>query len=118
MKHLGALILKYLMIAIILSILLSWLTALDLGEILVISAAVTLVAYLLGDLLVLSRSNNLLATVTDAVLALIVILLFNYASGYEEIAFTDALICSVVIGIGEWFFHKFVSEKVFPQKDY
>lgn len=117
MKHVSAIVIKFLMIAVILEILLMWLTFLKFTEILIISAAVTLVSYLIGDLLVLSKSNNIIATTVDGGLSLIVILLFNYAPAYRPISFLNALICAVVIGIGEWFFHKYVSERVFPHKE-
>jgi low affinity Fe/Cu permease len=46
MKHIGAILLKYVMIAIILEIVLGWLTDNSFTDILVISAAVTVVSYL------------------------------------------------------------------------
>lgn len=116
-KHLSALIIKFLIIAVILEILLNITTDLDFYEILIISLTVTIVAYLLGDLLILPSSNNIIATISDIGLSLIIILLFNYRYVNTEISFSDALISAVVIGAGEWFFHKFMASGVLYKKE-
>lgn len=115
MKHIYALIIKYVMITVITGIILGGLTALTFGNILYISAAVTIVAYIIGDMLILSATNNTVATISDFVLALAVIYLFNFVWTPNPITFGDALITALVIGVGEWFFHKYVANKVFPK---
>ena len=113
MKHIIALILKFVMIAVILEIALYYMTALTFGQILVVSLAVTAVLYFIGDLFLLSKTNNITTSVVDVVLALAVIYLFRYANGYTGIDFTDALWSSLIIGAGELLFHKYVSKMVF-----
>lgn len=117
MKHIWAVVLKYLMVLILLEIVLSLTTALTIGEIAVISAAVTILAYLIGDLLILSFSNNFVATVADAVLAFLTIYMFNFWSDYGIITAGDAIISAVVLGAGEWFFHKYMLKVVYPNRD-
>ena len=114
MKHIYALLIKYVVITIICEIALGSLTNLTFGDILYISAAVTILAYIIGDLLILSATNNTVATISDFVLALVVIYLFNFLWTANMISFGDALITALVIGAGEWLFHKFVSNKIFP----
>jgi Protein of unknown function (DUF2512). len=114
MKHVIAVIIKFVMASVILEIVLSFLTVLTFGQILMISLAVTAVSYIIGDLLVLSFSNNTVATLADALLAFAVIFLFNYRYGIGIISYTNAIIASVVLAVGEWFFHKYVSRAVFP----
>jgi hypothetical protein len=114
MKHVTALLIKYAMIALVLEIVLSILTHLTFVDILYISLIVTLFAYIIGDLLILSASNNIVATVADTGLALFIIYMFNYLWDSRPIDFSDALVAAVVIGAGEWFFHKYVASKVFP----
>jgi uncharacterized membrane protein YvlD (DUF360 family) len=116
MKHITALIIKFIMVAVILEIALNLMTALSFGEILWISLVVTVISYVIGDLIVLALTNNTVATLVDFGIALATIYLFNYMSGYEFISFTDALISAIVIGIGEWFFHKYVASVVFPDR--
>ncbi|MHB1154282.1 MAG: DUF2512 family protein [Eubacteriales bacterium] len=115
-KHLSAIIIKFLLTAIVLEIILTLTTQLGFTQILIISVSVTLLAYLIGDLLILPVTNNIIATIADIGLSLVVILLFNYRNDFETIEFSDALICAVVIGVCEWFFHKYVSAKVFYKK--
>ena len=114
MKHIGAILLKYVMVAVILEIVLGWLTRNSFTNILVISAAVTVVSYLVGDLLIFAKSNNTIATIFDGVVTLIVLMLFNYARGYSPISFTTGLIATVVVAVGEVFFHRFVARNVLP----
>jgi hypothetical protein len=116
MKHVKALLLKFVMIAVVLEIVLNMLTNLTFGDILYISAAVTILAYIIGDLLILPVTNNTVATVADAGLALATIYLFNFIWGISEISFIDALISAAVLGVGEWFFHKYVSSNVLPNR--
>ncbi len=115
MKHIYALLIKFVMIVIITWIVLGMLTNLRFGDILYISAAVTILAYIIGDLLILSATNNTVATLSDFVLALVVIYLFNFLWTTNQISFRDAFITAVLIGLGEWFYHKYVSNKVFPK---
>ncbi len=115
MKHIYALLIKYAMITVITWIALGMLTNLRFGDILYISAAVTIIAYIIGDLLILSAANNIVATLSDFVLALVVIYLFNFLWTTNQISFSDAFITALAIGVGEWFFHKYVANKVFPK---
>jgi hypothetical protein len=75
---------------------------------------VTILAYLIVDLLILSISNNTVATISDIILALITVFLFRYY--YGKIEFTDALVAAIVIGIGDWFFHKYMAKNVLPNR--
>lgn len=116
MKHVTALFVKFVMVALVLEIVLNMLTDLTFTNILYISLAVTVLAYIIGDLLILPASNNTVATVADAVLALFTVYMFNFLWNTREISFFDALIAAAVLGVGEWFFHKYVANKVFPDR--
>lgn len=113
MKHVIALILKYIVIAIVFNIILMAFTALDFGQILVISLVETILAYI-GDLTILPATNNTISTIIDIGLALIVVLLFNYIYPGVRINFLAAFVAAIGIGIVEIFFHKFVSKNVLP----
>jgi hypothetical protein len=112
MKHVTALLIKFVMIAIVLETVLYMSTELSFTSILYIAVAVTILAYIIGDLLILPATNNTVATVSDAVLALATIYMFNYLWNTRVISFRNALISAAVIGVGEWFFHKYVSNNV------
>lgn len=111
MKHVMALLVKFLMVAIILEIALGLLTDLAFSQILIVSLAVTLIAYIIGDLLILRFSNNTVSTISDAILSFITIYGFSLMENYRDIELLDAVICAVVLGIGEWFYHKYIVKK-------
>lgn len=115
MKHIFALLVKFVMVVVVLEIILNMLTNLTFTDILIISIAVTVIAYVIGDILILAVSNNTVATVADIALALATIYMFNFLWGIREISFSDALISAAIIGVGELFFHKFVAAKVLPE---
>jgi len=109
MKHVRALIIKFLMVTLMLFIVLGLFYGVDFGEILTISLILTVGAYLIGDLFILPRFGNVAATVADFGLAFLGIWIIGDAIIDENIPLTTAaLFSSVLIGIGEWFFHKYV----------
>lgn len=116
-KHVIALLIKFVMTTIVLEIVLSMSTNLTFTSILYISAAVTILAYIVGDLLILRATSNTVATVADVGLALVTIYMFNSLWNTRQISFADALVAAVVIGAGEWFFHKYVSNNVLREID-
>ncbi len=116
MKHIVAIILKFIVVLVLLEILLSLMTTLSVVQILVISAAVTIISYVVGDLLILPVSNNTVAVLSDAVLAFLTIWLFNYVPYYGGITVGDAIISAIVLGVAEMFFHKYVASTVFPNR--
>jgi Protein of unknown function (DUF2512) len=115
MKHIIALLIKFLMVSIVLVTVLSMLTNLTFSDMLYISGTVTILAYVIGDMLILRMSNNIVATIADAGLALFTIYMFNYLWNIQAIDFTDALIAAAILGVGEWFFHKYVANNVFHE---
>ncbi len=117
MKHVYALLIKFAVIAIVLEFTMLFLTNLNFIEILYVALTVTLVAYVVGDLLILPLSNNTVATLADAGLAAFIIYLYNFAWVNSLITFTTAIIAGALVGIAEWFFHKYVAHHVFPDRD-
>jgi hypothetical protein len=116
MKHIVALLFKYVIVLVLLEIILSLTTSWTVGQIAVVSVAVTLVSYLIGDLLILGVSNNTVATLCDAVLAFLTIYSFNYWSTYPYIPAGAAVVSAVVLAIGEVFFHKYMAKTVYPNR--
>jgi hypothetical protein len=116
MKHIVAIILKFIVVLVLLEIILSLMTTLSVTQILIISAVVTLVSYILGDLLILAVSNNTVAVLSDVVLSFLAIWLFNYVPYYGGISVGDAVVCAIVLGVAEIFFHKYVAGAIFPNR--
>lgn len=116
MKHIVALILKFIVVLVLLEITLSLLTALTVSQILVISLAVTLVSYVVIDMLVLAFSNNIVATLCEAILTFLTIYLFSYWIGLHFITVGATVVSTVVLAAAEWFFHKYMENAFYPNR--
>lgn len=117
MRHISTLLVKFIMTAVILEITLLLLSDLTIGSILWISLAVTLVLYLIGDMVILPAINNLVATIADMGLSVIIIYLFNFFWNTNDIPFLSALVAGVVLGAGEWGFHKLIDREINDDDD-
>ncbi|SFJ32359.1 Protein of unknown function [Paenibacillus sp. UNC496MF] len=73
----------------------------------VTATVITIIAYFVGDQLILRITNNPVATIADAILAYVLLWLaadsFNWSLSVGEI-----VIIAIVIGIAEWFIHRYV----------
>lgn len=125
MNHVKALIMKFVMIAAVLLIILTLFFNVPFMDTIWISLVLTLVAYVMGDLMIFRKAGdrsdqtkrNAIATVSDIAVAFLVIWLMGDAlvGGNVDIVI-PALISAIVIGGGEWFFHKYLDSSVFPEK--
>lgn len=112
LKHLSALIVKYVMTAVILEIALLLLSDAGFGSILLISLIVTAISYIIGDMIILPATNNIIATIADMGLAAVTIYLCNFIWNNRIIPFLSALVSGVVLGVGEYFFHKIIDRSI------
>ena len=115
MKHMTALVIKFVIVAVVSEIILGIFTNLNTGEILLVSLTITIVTYIIGDLLILSVFNNTIAAVADAGLCWLIIYLGNYIWPTRSISLLSALSAAVVIGIGEIFLHIYVEKNILHQ---
>lgn len=125
MNHVKALAMKFVMIAAVLLIILTLFFDVPFVDTLWISLVLTLVAYVMGDLMIFRKAGdrsdqnkrNAIATVSDIVVAFLVIWLMGEALVSNDVnIITPAIISAIVIGGGEWFFHKYLDRSVFPEK--
>ena len=112
MKHISALVVKFLMTAFILEVSLLLLSDLSFGRILFLSLIVTFISYLVGDMVLLPATNNAVATIADMILNTIIIYLFNFIWNINEITFIASLISGILLGIGEFYFHKIIDRNI------
>ncbi|MDN4074374.1 YndM family protein [Fictibacillus terranigra] len=112
MRHLRALLIKFIASFAILYIVLGFVDDVSFRDIFTISLVLTVVAYALGDLTILPRTNNTVATVSDFVLAFAVIWSMSETMTYQENTFFNSFIASLGIAIVEYFYHKYVSREV------
>ncbi|MFD2705024.1 DUF2512 family protein [Salibacterium lacus] len=73
---------------------------------------VTGTAYIIGDLFILKATNNTVSTIADIGLCTLVIWFAGPFILKGPVPFIAALISGVLIGAGEWLFHKYVINAV------
>jgi F0F1-type ATP synthase assembly protein I len=125
MDHIKAIIIKLVMITVVLGIILTGIYDGEFSNTFAISIVLTLLAYIIGDLMIFRKAGedsnytkrNTIATISDIVLTFAVIFLMGkYLYVGEDNLFSAALLSAVVVGIGEWFFHKYLNNNVFDEK--
>ncbi|MDE0583230.1 YndM family protein [Planococcus sp. A6] len=123
MKHLIALAIKFVIITVVLLIVLTWAFDVSFMNTLMISLALTALSYAVGDMLIFlnagkpnnQSTRNTIATFTDFIMALGVILLVGWLLTGELAALVvPALVSALVLSAGEWFFHQYVDHSVVP----
>jgi uncharacterized BrkB/YihY/UPF0761 family membrane protein len=122
-EHIKAIIIKLVMITVVLGIILSGIFDGEFSDTLWISVILTVLAYVLGDLLIFRHAGddytkrNIIATLADAILTFAIVYFMgkDIFVGDNDL-FSAALLSAVVIGIGEWFFHKYLNNHVFDEK--
>lgn len=112
MNHIKALAIKFVSTLVVLFIILGLFYDMAFRNVFWISLVLTVAAYLIGDMLILPRTNNTIATIADFGLAFFVIWLMGDNLTYGASVFTPALITAAGVAIFEYFFHKYVSNRV------
>lgn len=129
MDHVKALIIKFVMIAVVLGIVLTGIYDGEFGDTLLISAVLTIVAYVIGDLLIFRKAGddherhadhakrNTIATLSDAVLTFFVVWLMGKSLFINDgDVLAASFISAIIIAASEWFFHKYLDKHVFDEK--
>ncbi|WP_157796177.1 DUF2512 family protein [Bacillus xiapuensis] len=112
MRHLTAIIMKFVAVSVILYVGFSVVAEANIAEVLLMSAVVTIISYVLGDLMVLPFSGNSIAVLSDIVLSAFVLWGLGYVLDNIMASFVNAMVFSVFLAIGEWFFHIYMQERV------
>ncbi|WP_026700001.1 DUF2512 family protein [Salibacterium aidingense] len=112
MNHLIALGIKAGLTFVVLLIILSLAGGYPFWNMVGLTLIVTGAAYVIGDLLILKATNNTVSTLADIGLCTLVIWLVGPFILNESVPFFLALLSGIIIGAGEWFFHKYVVNSV------
>ncbi len=113
MRHLKALLIKFVMSLAVVWIVLGGFYNIDFGHVLTLSIVLTIVSYILGDLFLLARFENWGATISDFILAFAVIWLYSVNFIAEDFPLlTAAGLTSLLLAVGEWFFHKYMDNRI------
>lgn len=117
MKHVKALLIKFIASFVLLYIILGVMYTMTFGEVFLLSLVLGIVAYLIGDLFILPRTNNLVATVADFILAWPIIYWFVDGMTAADNPFTASLIAALGVGVFEVFFHRYLANQVLPDQE-
>ncbi|AYE49931.1 DUF2512 family protein [Priestia megaterium NCT-2] len=121
MKHVKALIIKFVMSAVVLGIVFTGIYNYNFSDTILIGLVLTVVAYALGDLLVYRnaaddsdyKKRNIVATISDLILSFLVIWIMGASFFGNTITVIQASVVSaIVITVSEWFFHKYLDKHV------
>ncbi|MDN7242002.1 DUF2512 family protein [Planococcus sp. N028] len=118
MRHVEAFIMKYLQTFVVLFIVLGIAFGVQVGDIALIALAVSVLGFI-GDLVVYPRTSNKIATGGDFVLSFVVIwlLILALVENPDFTPFLAALSSAALIAVGEWFFHIYLSKRLFGNKE-
>ncbi|WP_241535963.1 DUF2512 family protein [Indiicoccus explosivorum] len=125
MEHVKAILLKFILVAVVFSVILTWLFDVEWGDTLWLSAIVTLMAYIVGDLMIFGHSaaaserkkRNLIATVSDFFLVFVLIWWLGIVMVDPDIELIlAALVASLVLAAGEWFYHLYIDRHVLTER--
>lgn len=112
MKHVIALAVKGIASLVLLYLILGIMYGMSFGNVLFITLVLGIVAYIIGDMLILPRANNLVASIADFGLALMVIWLMSSVLTNGGNLFSMSLIASLGVALFEYFYHKYISTNV------
>lgn len=112
MKHVRALIIKFVASLALLYIILGLVYGLTFGEVFLLSVVLGVAAYLIGDRLILPRTNNVVATIADFLLAWMIIYLFANGMTVDGNVYRASLIAAAGTGLFEIFFHRYLANNI------
>lgn len=118
MKHVKALLIKFIFTLLVLLLVLGAIYNMTYGNIFFISIIITGTGYVLGDLYVLPRFENWGAIISDFLLVVAVI--YFYGTIFLVTPFSllnAAAITAIILSIGEFFFHKYVDMRILRPVD-
>ena len=117
MKHVKALVVKAIMIWAILWVVLTGLYGVSFMDSTIVGVIIVVMIYVLGDLLILRKVGNIAATIADAGSAAVILWLYLYFMNDTVDIWMKVLIPALLIGVAEWFFHKWLlSQGIVPDE--
>lgn len=114
-KHVQAFLLKAVASFVVLYLILGLAYGLTGWEVLLITAVLGIIAYLLGDLVILPRTSNTIAAIADFGLSWVLIYLFIVFMMPIEAAFLPSLLAALAVTLFEVFFHGYLKRNVFTK---
>lgn len=118
MKYMEALLIKFAMIFSVLFIILGLVYGVGVFDLFILSLIITIVGFA-GDLTIYPKTSNRVATGGDfvAVFLLVSLLGMWLIENPDFSLITAALITAALVAVGEWFFHIYLTKRVWEQKE-
>ena len=118
MKYIEAIIMKFAMVFAVLFVILGIAYGVEVFDIFLISLVVTIIGFI-GDMLIYPRTSNKIATAGDLVLVFILVWLLGmlWIENPESSLVMPAVYSAVVIAIGEWFYHIYLTKRLWGHKE-
>jgi len=116
MEHVRAIAIKLLMIGVIMLAVLTLFGGVDAVTSVYIAIVTTIAAYIIGDLLTLPTFGNLTASIADGIIAFLVAWLTPFVVPGLFISLGLAIAAGALVGVGEWFFHKYFRRTVLTEE--
>ncbi|WP_226666434.1 DUF2512 family protein [Metabacillus litoralis] len=114
MNTFKAFLLKAMAIFVVTLLILGFVFNYSLSNVLAISIILTFASYVLGDLLLLTRTSNIIATVSD--FALVMLITWFYLANltlYATSVFAASILLSIGIAVFESFFHRYLKRQIY-----
>ena len=74
----------------------------------IVGVIIVALIYVVGDLVILRKIGNVVATIVDSGSAAVVLWIYLTSMDYTNDLWMKVLIPALLIGVGEWFFHKWL----------
>ena len=117
MKHLKALVVKAIFIWAILWITLTGIYNVSFMDSKIVGVIIVVMIYVLGDVVILRKIGNIAATIADAGASALILWLYLTSMNYTTDLWMMVLVPAVLIGLAEWFFHKWLlKENIVPDE--
>lgn len=118
MKYIEAFLIKFAMVFAVLFIILGLVYGTEIMDIFLISLVVSVIGFV-EDLIIYPRTSNKIATAGDLILVFVIVWLLAIA-WIENPDFSlvmASIYSAVLIAAGEWFFHIYLSKRLFKDKE-
>jgi hypothetical protein len=118
MKYLEAILIKFAMVFSVLFVILGIAYGVEVFEIFILSLIITAVGFI-GDLTIYPKTSNKVATGGDFVLVFLIVWLgglWLINNPYFSLVM-PAIYSALLIAVGEWFFHIYLTKRIWEQKE-
>lgn len=118
MKYLEAILIKFAMVFSVLFVILGIAYGVEVFETFILSLIITAVGFI-GDLIIYPKTSNKVATGGDFVLVFLIVWLGGLwlINNPDFSLVMPAIYSALLIAVGEWFFHIYLTKRVWEQKE-